>query len=1769
MHVPDRIRRICLLALAGPVFFAACGDDSGTGPDPEPTPSGADTLAAPASALASGVLPTLRYEAREEDFSTDHPEVPGMPVSHNTLVLSLAVEATVGEVNSLLKELEVQIVGSIQGVPGESSGILFLRLPTETHSEMEQALARLRGSGAVRAAAQDAAVTTGALPSATGSATGWTWELPPGGGNWGMEMVGAPQLWNLRDGIDKALAGGTTSGTVVGILDAGFGSHPDVSIAVPAGTPNNWHGLGVAGVVGAGWGNAGVDGIDPYVFLVGRGSGLGSFGFSAAGLTSWAQAIATELMDVVAAAAATVVNVSLGFNWATAWSPPFNSATSTWAQTQASSTGGIIRDVLNTLAATGADLPVITASAGNDSGQPARYASPLANAALEHGAANIIVVEATDVTDSRASFSNTGGHLSAPGASVLLASTPHTHTSPGGATISHGNPYEMESGTSFASPMVAGLVSYLYTLSPGLPAPTLSDNPVLDLLVNTGQGLTGVPPRINAFSAAMDVDRVEGGDRVLRMLVDMDDGSPDGNLRLDPETGAVQTGMDMDGDGGLGDGAIDMSDFRVWRDAFLLVSQQAGLSLDGDPTHPKKDLNRNGTWDPLNDDLYFPRADLNGDGVVDPAAKQFVPGVIGGDATDLEVLGKLFGDPHYNVSELPGLRISADISINPASVMGLPETQSVQSYVYRLSDGALVQQRLHTGSRPGEEGYQIYTVPVSSGNDQFRLRLEAWDAGGSSGFVDTLTVTLAPGEDVYWDPECQVAPDGSLTGGTGEGTLCSEIRVDPFWHLIIPSGGATQFTATVTGLFDPSVTWSVEPAPVMGTIDQSGRYVSPSLLTGQAIANVIRATSVEDSRIFGRAVVHVSEPRVNPRDPSAGGCVPNAGSECSGEGSSWGDPHLVTPDDLKYDFMAVGDFVLTRSTAAGDGLEIHTRYGRPDGDKEFSWNKAVAMRVEGDVVELHAGTPGLIDIVVNGQDVTVPVDGAMELEGGGVISRAPLYITVSWPDRTQVEVAPSGVDGVLAYVRTSLPSSRYGQVEGLLGNFDGDPENDIRIRGGAVLSDPTPLELYTTYRESWWVPFGTAESLFSRGTEQFDPSFPPRAVNVFDLDTEDVIRASQVCLDAGVLDGEILDACVLDVVLTGDDRWAAVAAGMDPNALAIKISPSAAYVQQGDSRQFGAVLTGIADRRVQWATTGGTVQVDGDNIMTYTAPDQTGEYTLTATSIADGSLVASATVYVSEAATGFNKEWTGQVDGEWVNANNWMPAGEPDSTDNVYIPAGTPNPLYLRWSNKKVNNLVVEDGGSSGGAVPLVVRGNAVVEAPLGVIMTGSNKTVRGNVPLLRVQGAISPGGPLDVGRFYLDGGTFSPAGQTVNIRETLQSYAETGGRLVMNRSEDHVVVGGNVSFSRLSSALGSLTAGTLEVRGNLEMADGTVQFIPSGTHRVRMNGTEPQYIRVRWGYVRGNDEPPTNRVFNDLELANPAGVVVGDKAVQVNGAITVTAGSVSGVSVHLFGGLDDPAGGWAVPLVIRDPGVTLPAHLQANVTLAGGTFGVDYTPAADLTVTGAVEVRTGSTLRVGTRSVTVNGALTTVGDGKVVMESDDDRLTVNGDAVFGQGATVSAVAGALFSAGRFEITGDLTERINRYRASGTHVTAFTGGTAQTAAVSCHYSNCTPYNASAAVVFHGIEVSNPAGVTFQGRTMGVGGEVLVLAGGAAVFDQNVRLHRSLDVAGGLTLPAGRTLVVTESLILRSSGVLTNNGDLSAASCTKEEGHTINGTDPCG
>ncbi|MBZ5602288.1 MAG: hypothetical protein LAO79_08280 [Acidobacteriia bacterium] len=80
-----------------------------------------------------------------------------------------------------------------------------------------------------------------------------------------------------------------------------------------------------------------------------------------------------------------------------------------------------------------------------------------------------------------------------------------------------------------------------------------------------------------------------------------------------------------------------------------------------------------------------------------------------------------------------------------------------------------------------------------------------------------------------------------------------------------------------------------------------------------------------------------------------------------------------------------------------------------------------------------------------------------------------------------------------------------------------------------------------------------------------------------------------------------------------------------PQPVQVSVSPSAITLAPGQTQQFTATVTGTSNTAVTWVATGGTITSAG----LYTAGSSAGSFTVTATSVADSTKSASATIQIN------------------------------------------------------------------------------------------------------------------------------------------------------------------------------------------------------------------------------------------------------------------------------------------------------------------------------------------------------------------------------------------------------------------------------------------------------------------------------------------------------------------------------------------------------------
>ncbi|MEO1269156.1 MAG: LCCL domain-containing protein, partial [Myxococcota bacterium] len=277
-------------------------------------------------------------------------------------------------------------------------------------------------------------------------------------------------------------------------------------------------------------------------------------------------------------------------------------------------------------------------------------------------------------------------------------------------------------------------------------------------------------------------------------------------------------------------------------------------------------------------------------------------------------------------------------------------------------------------------------------------------------------------------------------------------------------------------------------------------------------------------------------------DRCVGGACECRGAQCEPRprAGSRGDPHLTTFDGLGYDFQAAGEFVLVRDPEASgeDALEIQARQVPIEDDPSctttVSLNRAVAVQLGGSRVSFDAARAQ--PLWVDGLAVAPPPFEAWPLGLGSVMVAGSATVILTWPDGSRLTI--DGRRNGPLNLGVLLAEGRRGAVVGLLGDGDGDPSNDLRIRDGDLLDQPVPFEqLYGAFADSWRITDDTSLLDYApgEGTARWTRLGYPTAVA--DLDSIDPARrasALELCTALGIIDPIQQDACVLDIACTGD-----------------------------------------------------------------------------------------------------------------------------------------------------------------------------------------------------------------------------------------------------------------------------------------------------------------------------------------------------------------------------------------------------------------------------------------------------------------------------------------------------------------------------------------------------------------------------------------------------------------------------------------------------------
>ncbi|WP_306151028.1 VWD domain-containing protein [Roseovarius sp. MMSF_3281] len=293
-----------------------------------------------------------------------------------------------------------------------------------------------------------------------------------------------------------------------------------------------------------------------------------------------------------------------------------------------------------------------------------------------------------------------------------------------------------------------------------------------------------------------------------------------------------------------------------------------------------------------------------------------------------------------------------------------------------------------------------------------------------------------------------------------------------------------------------------------------------------------------------------------------------------------GDPHLLTLDGVGYDFHAIGEFVLLNGIAGGafESFEIQSRMG-PVIDSQggtvpgVSANVAVAARLS-DGSALMLDSTDAEPLSIDGITQTLADGGTLKIGNDSIFRDGDTYTVVFAGADGTVGEGDARLSAIVRDGRMDIgiqiSEDMAGQVEGLLGDGNGNPDDDIARADGTVLERPLAYDdLYGGYRDDWRVD-SEAESLFTYDTGEslagfYDAAAPADIPDIGDFDPADVDAARDAVSNSGLEPGTLAyENAVLDFLLTDDEEF--IESSSQDSAPTEDNAGSAGVLEQGETR---------------------------------------------------------------------------------------------------------------------------------------------------------------------------------------------------------------------------------------------------------------------------------------------------------------------------------------------------------------------------------------------------------------------------------------------------------------------------------------------------------------------------------------------------------------------------------------------------------------------------
>jgi len=388
----------------------------------------------------------------------------------------------------------------------------------------------------------------------------------------------------------------------------------------------------------------------------------------------------------------------------------------------------------------------------------------------------------------------------------------------------------------------------------------------------------------------------------------------------------------------------------------------------------------------------------------------------------------------------------------------------------------------------------------------------------------------------------------------------------------LPLGKNQQFSANVSGSSNTAVSWKASG----GNISSGGMYTAPM----SAGSFVVTATSMADTSKSASAAVSVTATTTVAVTISPGSASLSTGgsqqftaavSGSSNTAVTWSATGgTITTNGLYTATSAAGTYTVTATSAA-----------------DTTKSASASVTVSAAPVVAVSITPGSASLITGGtQQFTASVSGSS--------NTAVTWSATGGSITSGLYTAPSAA-GTYTVKATSVADS-------------------TKSASANVTVSAAPVVAVTISPVS--------ASMLSSGTQQFTASVTGSSNTAVSWSASAGSVSSSGMYTAPAAAGSYT---VKATSAADSTKSASATVTVSAPVVAVSISPGSASLSTSATQQFTATVTGSSNTAVTWSATGGTVTTGG----LYTAPSAAGTFTVTATSAADSTKFASATVTVS------------------------------------------------------------------------------------------------------------------------------------------------------------------------------------------------------------------------------------------------------------------------------------------------------------------------------------------------------------------------------------------------------------------------------------------------------------------------------------------------------------------------------------------------------------